>query len=143
MRTFPLTNGWSVEYFEPNIDGFEMAPSPEAISRLSEWRCSPRFATAGFYAYLRRTFEIEREDARCVRYFVQVENAPGTTRVYVNDTHVADADGRSTRVDVTDFVWMGENKLNLRVDCWKDDGARFEAVNLLQVPCEDAWTPLH
>jgi hypothetical protein len=137
-KTFSLNIGWTVEYFEPNIDGFEMAPSPEPIERLNTWTCSGRFATAGFYAYLRRAFEVEPITTHCIRYIVQLENAPGTTRVYVNDTYLGNANGISTRLDVTDYVSLGQNKLNLRLDCWEDGNRRFDDVYLLQVPCDEA-----
>lgn len=136
-HTLPLNDNWTVEYFEPNIDGFEMAPSPEEIARLDAWRCGSRYATAGFYAYLRRTFTLEATTTHCVRYVLQLENAPTTTRVYVNDTYLGDAGGVSTRIDVTDYVSLGQNKLNLRVRC-QDGGSRFDALYLLQVPCNES-----
>ncbi len=137
-KTFPLNDNWTVEYFEPDVDGFEMAPSPEQIARLNDWRCSNRYANAGFYAYLRHYFDVEAITTHCVRYVLQLENAPATTRVYVNDTYLGDAGGVSTRIDVTDHISLEANKLNLRVDCWADGAARFDALYLLQVPCDEA-----
>ncbi|MEL6148259.1 MAG: hypothetical protein AAFR56_01440 [Chloroflexota bacterium] len=100
MTTIPLNNNWTVEYFEPNIDGFEMAPSIQTIERISEWNCSGRFADAGFYAYLQHRFDLE-PTAMCVRYELQIENPPSATKVYVNDTHIADSTDRVLRLDIT------------------------------------------
>ncbi|MEO0563610.1 MAG: hypothetical protein AAF125_15990 [Chloroflexota bacterium] len=137
MKTLPLNNNWSVEYFDPDVDGFEMAPAPEPIPRIEEWGCSGRFSTAGFYAYLRRSFEIDMTPNQCVRYVVQIEGAPSTTRFYVNDTYMGDVTGRAERFDITDYISLGTNKLNLRLSC-SEESKGFEAVVLLQIPCEDA-----
>ena len=135
MNTVSLNNSWTVEYFEPNIDGFEMAPSTQDVERLSDWNCSERFADAGFYAYLQHRFELEPTEM-CVRYELQIENAPSTTRVYINDNYLRDCTESVVRVDITDYVSLGKNRVSLRVDCVADRETQFEAIYLVQVPCE-------
>lgn len=135
METFPLNDDWTVEYFEPNIDGFEMAPSVQAVPRLPQWQCEARFAEAGFYAWLQRRFVLSPSEM-CVRYVLQVEHAPSSTKVYVNDQHLLDLDDGTARIDITDYVSLGVNRLSLRVAC--PGNTRFDAVLLLQIPCEDA-----
>jgi hypothetical protein len=135
MNTFSLNSNWTVDYFEPNIDGFEMAPSAQPIAHLADWTCSARFAEAGFYAWLQRRFDLMPTDD-CVRYLVQIENMPPSTKVYVNDQHIADADDTTLRLDVTDRVALGTNRLSLRVACAADAEHRFDSVLLLQVPCD-------
>ena len=135
MNTFPLNDHWTVEYFEPNIDGFEMAPSVQEIPRLPEWKCAGRFAESGFYAWLQRPFELVMTDY-CVRYVVQVEHAPRTTKIYVNDRHLADCTEDMQRVDITDAVSLGKNRLSLRVDCVNDAQQQFESILLLQMFCD-------
>jgi hypothetical protein len=135
MNTIPLNNDWTVEYFEPNIDGFEMAPSPQHVERLSEWYCSERFADAGFYGYLQNQFELDVTEI-CVRYTLQIENAPPTTRIYINDHYLGNCDEDIVRIDVTDYVSLGKNRLSLRVDCTTDREGQFEAIYLIQTPCE-------
>lgn len=134
VNTTPLNDDWTVEYFNPDVDGFEMAPSPQPVPRLPEWTCSGRFAQAGFFAWLQHRFQIEAVPY-CVRYEVQVEHAPPNTRLYVNDQHIADCDDPTTRVDVTDYVSLGKNRLSLRVPCQPDADQRFDAVYLLQGAC--------
>jgi hypothetical protein len=135
MKTFPLNQNWTAEYFEPDIDGFEMAPAPEPIDHIQLWTCSPRFARAGFYAYLRRPFEISPSD-QCVRYLLHIKHAPASVRIYINDQSLGEATGHLTKFDVTDFVSLGHNKLNLRLDCWQDPTSHFGDIVLLQVPCD-------
>lgn len=135
MKTFSLNDDWTVEYFEPDIDGFEMAPSPQPVPTLPAWRCSPRFAQAGFYAWLQRRFALQ-PTGYCVRYVIDIESAPPTTQVYVNDQRVAS--GEAPRADITDYVALGENRLNLRVDCAADGDCAIGAVRLLQIPCDEA-----
>ncbi len=137
MDIIVLNDDWTVEYFEPNVDGFEMAPSVQPVPRLPLWTCAGRFAEAGFYAWLQRQFDLH-ETEECVHYVVQIERAPATTRVYMNDQHLADCDAPVIRVDVTDYVTLGKNRLSLRVDCAADGEAQFEAVTLLQLPCDPA-----
>ncbi|MEM6528718.1 MAG: hypothetical protein AAF653_10515 [Chloroflexota bacterium] len=135
MTIIPLNNNWTVEYFEPNIDGFEMAPSVQEVERISEWNCSGRFADAGFYAYLQHRFDLEPAEM-CVRYELQIENAPPTTKVYVNDNLIAESAGEILRLDITDYVSLDKNRLSLRVDCVADREHQFEAVYLVQIPCD-------
>lgn len=134
MNTFPMNDNWTVEYFEPNIDGFEMAPSIRDVPRLTEWHCERRFAEAGFYGWLQRRFELAPTE-QCVRYLIQIENAPSDTKVYVNDHHLADCEGDVVRIDVTDVVSLGKNRLSLRVNCSTEIRSQFESVVLLKVPC--------
>ncbi len=136
MNTFSLNTDWTVEYFEPNIDGFEMAPSVQTIDHLSDWTCSARFAEAGFYAWLQRRFDLTPTEG-CVRYLMQVETLPPSTKVYINDQFIADGDTADVlRIDVTDYVTLGTNRVSLRVDCAGDAAHRFDSVLLLQVPCD-------
>ncbi len=137
MKTFPLNDDWTVEYFNPDVDGFEMAPSEQAVPRLPEWSCSGRFAQAGFYAWLQRKFEIEMVPY-CVRYLIQIEQAPPSTKLYVNDQHLGDWDGETLRLDITDYVSLGTNRLSLRIDCGPDGDSRFDAVVLLQQRCDES-----
>ncbi len=137
MDTRLLNDDWTVEYFEPEVDGFEMAPSAQAVPRLTDWMCEARFVEAGFFAWLQRRFDLSAT-VQCVRYIVQVEGAPNGTRVFVNDKHLADADGNETplRIDITDYVSLGKNRLSMRLNC-EPQNVRFEGVALLQIPCED------
>lgn len=137
IRNIALNEDWTVEYFDPDIDGFEMAPAAEAVARLGDWRCEARFAQAGFYAWLGRQFRLEGTD-HCVRYLLQVEQAPPNTRLYINDVHVSDCTDPVVRVDITDQVTLGRNRINMRVGCIAGDMERFDAVYLLQVPCDEA-----
>lgn len=133
MSSFPLNDDWTVEYFHPDVDGFEMAPSVQPVPRLPDWTCEARFAEAGFYAWLQRRFELQATDF-CVRYEVQIEGIPGESRVFVNDQFVLQTTKSTERVDITDFVSLGVNRLSLRLHCAP---ASFEAVVLIQAACEE------
>ena len=74
----------------------------------------------------------------CVRYLVQIEQAPPSTKLYVNDEHLGDWDGETLRLDITDYVSLGTNRLSLRIDCGPDGDSRFDAVVLLQQRCDES-----
>lgn len=135
MQATSLNEGWSVEYFAPEIDPFEMAPSAEPILSLADWFCSPRFAQAGFFAWLQRRFTLEMTDY-CVRYILMLEASPLSLRVYVNDQLLAEADGGQFELDITDFVSLGSNRLNLRFHCGSGAEMHIRQVWLVQKPCE-------
>jgi hypothetical protein len=136
MHTILLTHTWTVEYFEPNVDPFEMAPSPQPIARLQDWACDRRYAQAQFYGWLQHVFELTPTDG-CVRYTLQIEGAPPQTRIYVNDLLIAESSQPIVRQDITDAVTLGKNRLNLRVMC-ASSAPTFESAVLLQIPCDAA-----
>lgn len=134
MRHISLVEDWTVEYFEPGIDTFEFAPSPQPITKIHDWRFSPRFAEAGYLAWLLRRFTLIPRQT-CVSYALQIQGG-SAMRVYLNDEWVAEKSDADLHIDVTHAVFLGENRLNIRVQSEDANQGAITQIQLIETPCD-------
>jgi len=109
------------------------------------WDCETVRANAGDGAtdtvlvslVCRRRFELAPVDF-CARYLLHVDAAPGPLTIILRGEVVAHNVAAGALVDVTDFVSLDDNLLELRVDsdAMLREG-RFGGVWLQAVPCEE------
>jgi hypothetical protein len=134
--TVSLDDQWTCDYFELNPLLFEFATS-EPVPSLAAWSFDKR-RVQEWAAWLRRSLQIAPMEF-CQRYHVLIDQAPPNCKLYVNNQLIAvytvGDDDPPFDLDITDYLTLGENKLECRVEC--DAGGKFEGVWLQSVPCSD------
>lgn len=135
LTTIDLTKAWRVEYFEHDPDLYEFASDPHPVADISAWSAERRFDDT-WAALLSTTFFIQPVDA-CISYWLSFAHTCVEVILYINDRRVGAFTGEAL-VDVTDYVWLDDNVLQLRVDCGDcaSDG-QFGEISLLMTPCDE------
>jgi hypothetical protein len=142
MRNFPeisLEKDWlyyfaentQSDYSQPKVDDSAWIPLPE----ISDWVVA-NSAKSGS-DWFRRHVTLEPV-ADCVRYTLHIDTVPETLAIYVNGKKVGDARTKQTfKVDVTDYVALGENVLAMRLTPRSDNaGGGFDKIRLQPAACE-------
>lgn len=119
----------------------------------SDWTALPPLSTDNVWfvlassgcAWLRRTVVLHETDS-CVRYYLQIDHAPGLVGVYVNGQYVGGYTGKACKLDVTDYVALGTNVFAFKLVYQEDRTyssfagvhAAFRGVRLQPVACDEA-----
>jgi hypothetical protein len=82
---------------------------------------------------LQRRFDLEPIGEVCLRYVLEVANAPARTAISINGWRVATSSGDPLTVDVTDQVTLEDNLILLQV--FSKRGA-LDGVRVFAVPCD-------
>jgi hypothetical protein len=86
----------------------------DSVATLAEWPVD-RLAY-GKGVQLKRHFDLEPIGEVCLRFVLQLDQAPAGTRVYVNGWHVGTTQtGQALTADVTDAVTLEGNLLHLKL----------------------------
>jgi hypothetical protein len=131
LPLIPLETGWQCEYFEVEPNLYEFSDGALKVPYLSDWRCERRFAE-GWAAWLQRKFTLEAVDF-CVTYWLVVDHAPADARFYLNGKLIGEYRA-PFKVDVTDFVFLEENTIAIRLTC--PEQGEISGVRLQGTPCD-------
>jgi hypothetical protein len=135
MITITLDTDWVCEYFELDPNLYELATDVR-VKSLATWSFDKR-RDENWAAWLQRTFTLHPTE-ECVHYWLLIDSAPQHCRIYINGQAVAyydvGDDDPPFELDVTDNVWLDDNKLSFRVD--HESEGRFEGVRLVAIPCD-------
>jgi hypothetical protein len=132
LNRISLDQNWTCQYLENDPDLFEFLADDTPVPSLRSWVRNGRF-TEGWGAWLHRGFSLEPMDEICLSYFLHIDSAPYKTRIYINEKHIATY-STPVKIDVTDYVWLEDNIIGIRVDC--DTPGSFSEVYLQPVPCD-------
>jgi hypothetical protein len=136
LATTDLTHAWRVEYFEHDPDLYEFAPDPLTVDDLSRWTSERRYDET-WAALLTTTFFIAPVD-QCIAYWLDFHHPCAEVVLYINERRIGTFTGHN-RINVTDYVWLDDNVLQMRVDCGTcTSEAPFSAIRLLMTPCDEA-----
>lgn len=81
---------------------------------------------------LQRRFDLPPIGDVCLRYVLDVPQAPARTAIYINGWHAATTTGEAITVDVTDWVTLEDNRILLKVFSKRGE---LHGLHLRAVPC--------
>ncbi|MEP6984592.1 MAG: hypothetical protein ABI970_03285 [Chloroflexota bacterium] len=135
MESISLENDW--RYFPS-----EVMDADFGVSELDEssWGVLPQLAdyprdliAVSGTLNLRHSFDIEPIGDVCLRFYIQLDQAPIGTQVYVNGWHLGTIQTTEPlNADVTDYVSLQDNFVLLKLTHTGD----LHGLSLQPVPCE-------
>jgi hypothetical protein len=139
LAATPLDNNWVYFFAENRREDYSQIDLDVSgwvpLEQLSDWAVTSSGQSGA--DWFRRDVTLEATGS-CANYLLHIDRVPQDIHVYVNGTHVGEAEGgQPFHCDVTEYVAMGRNVVAMQLVCVFDAcGGGFGKIYLQPVPCD-------